>query len=137
MFETAAALAAAGLPPDPGSHGGTAAARYGASGARGEALAGFPHARRAQAALREGGPYKALLTLLAEVEDTNLLHRGGPEGLEFVQRTARRILGGPPESFPVRLAELDESCISRNLSPGGSADLLALAFLLERTEALL
>ena len=134
VFETAAALARAGIPPDPGTHGGEALRRYGASGARGEALAGFPHVRRALTVLRDpgGGPLRALLTLLAEVEDTNLLHRGGPEGLRFVQAAAADILAGPPEEDVSRLEALDSACTARNLSPGGSADLLAAALLLER-----
>ena len=134
VFETAAALARAGIPPDPGTHGGEALRRYGASGARGEALAGFPHVRRALTVLRDpgGSPLRALLTLLAEVEDTNLLHRGGPEGLRFVQAAAADILAGPPEEDVSRLEALDSACTARNLSPGGSADLLAAALLLER-----
>ena len=134
VFETAAALAQAGQPPEAGTHGGRAARLYGAGGARGEALAGFPHARRAWEALGAGGPHAALLTLLAEVEDTNLLHRGGPAGLAFVREEARSILAGPQAAWNSRLEELDGACIARNLSPGGSADLLALALLLGRTE---
>lgn len=134
VFETAAALARAGIPPEPDTHGGEALRRYGASGARGEALAGFPHVRRALTVLSApgGGPLRALLTLLAEVEDTNLLHRGGPEGLRFVREEAADILAGPPEEDAARLEALDSACTARNLSPGGSADLLAAALLLER-----
>ena len=136
VFAGAAALAESGLPPAAGSHGQRAQQRYGAPGARGEALAGFPHARHAWAALaRPGGRDAALLTLLAEVEDTNLLHRGGPEGLARVQGWARAILAGSPPAYEEGLLELDRACIARNLSPGGSADLLALALFLGRTEA--
>ena len=136
VFAGAAALAESGLPPAAGSHGQRARQRYGASGARGEALAGFPHARHAWAALaRPGGRDAALLTLLAEVEDTNLLHRGGPEGLALVQSRARSILAASPPAYGEGLLDLDRACIARNLSPGGSADLLALALFLGRTEA--
>lgn len=44
------------------------------------------------------------------------------------------ILAGPQAAWNSRLEELDGACIARNLSPGGSADLLALALLLGRTE---
>lgn len=136
VFAGAAALAESGLPPAAGSHGQQARQRYGAPGARGEALAGFPHARHAWAALaRPGGRDAALLTLLAEVEDTNLLHRGGPEGLALVQSRARSILAASPSAYGEGLLDLDRACIARNLSPGGSADLLALALFLGRTEA--
>lgn len=135
VFEAAAALARAGLPPEGDTHGERARRLYGAGGARGEALAGFPHARRAWEALSSTGrPAAALLTLLAEVEDTNLLHRGGPVGLAFVRERAQAILAGPPADYDGALLALDRDCIERNLSPGGSADLLALALLLRRTE---
>ena len=92
----------------------------------------------AWAVLREhsGNPFPALLTLLSQVEDTNLLYRGGPEGLSFVQREATAILAGPPDQYIPRLKELDDACIARDLSPGGSADLLALGLLLYRTESI-
>ena len=131
VFETAAALAWAGIPPAEDTHGSQAKFLYGASGARGEALAGFPHARQAQAFMHSHGVHGALLTLLAEVEDTNLLHRGGRDGLRFVQEEAGRILSAHETAWPALLERLDDACIARNLSPGGSADLLALALLLE------
>lgn len=131
VYRRAAALAKAGPPPD--TPDAAERARYGAGGARGEALAGFPNARRAQAALRDRGPFAALLTLLSQVEDANLLRRGGAEGLAFVRGQAASILAGPPELYVSRLRKLDGLCAARNLSPGGSADLLALARLLDST----
>lgn len=135
LFEVAATLAAAGTPPPKTTHGGIAKTRHGASGARGEALNGFPHARLAYSVLleRNGDPLPALLTLLEVVEDTNLLYRGGPEGLRLVQEEAGTILRGPEEAYVLRLEKLDDLCIARNLSPGGCADLLALGLLLYRT----
>lgn len=131
VYKQAAALAAAGLPPD--TSDAAARRRYGAEGARGEALAGFPNARRALRAMRNGGSLAALLTLLSLVEDTNLLRRGGAEGLAFVRGQAASILAGPPELYAARLRELDSLCVEKRLSPGGSADLLALAKLLDCT----
>ena len=134
LFAAAAALAEAGLPPEDTTHGSEAKRRYGASGARGEALAGFPHARRACGVLSGGGDlHAALLTLLAEVEDTNLLHRGGREGLLFVQNAAAEILAAPIRQRIRLLSELDDVCIARNLSPGGCADLLAAGIFLHRS----
>lgn len=136
VFARAAALAAAGIPPSGPTHGIQVKARCGAQGARGEALAGFPHGRMAWAALHDykGDPFPALLTLLSRVEDTNLLYRGGLAGLTFVQKEACAILAGPPSKYVPRLKDLDNACIARNLSPGGCADLLALGLLLYQTE---
>ena len=86
MFAAAAALAAAGRPPDGETHGGRAAVQYGVPGARGEAMAGFPHARRACAVLQTRGALPALLTLLAGVDDTNLLNRSS----DLVKAAPRR-----------------------------------------------
>ena len=46
------------------------------------------------------------------------------------------LLDGPAEARRAGLEELDNACIARNLSPGGCADLLALALLLRRTEGI-
>lgn len=138
VFTRASALASAGLPAPDTTHGAQAKAKYHAGGARAEALSGFPHGQMAWSVLHEhsGNPLPALLTLLSQVEDTNLLYRGGSEGLAFVQREAAAILAGPPDQYIPRLKELDAACIARNLSPGGSADLLALGLLLYRTESI-
>lgn len=133
VFRTAAALAGAGRLPSAATHGGRARERYGVAGARGEAMAGFPHVREACILLDGQPPDAALLMLLAKVDDTNLLHRGGWEGLRFVQEQARAIWGLPAAARKARLEELDRMCRERNLSPGGCADLLALAMLLDGT----
>lgn len=135
VFQTAAALAKAGIPAQ-GTHGAAVQRQYGAGGARQQAERGFPAARDGQKALERLGPYGALLTLMAGLEDTNLLHRGGPEGLSLVQTAAAEILNQPTGQWPSLLAELDQLLIARNLSPGGSADLLALSFFLDKTKEL-
>jgi len=138
VFSCAAKLAAAGNISPKESHGALAKQHYGAGGARAEALAGFPHARRACEVLqeREGDLLFALLTLLAEVDDTNLLYRGGCEGLKLVQAEAKAILNGPESRYTERLYDLDQTCIRMNLSPGGCADLLALGLFLYRINEL-
>ena len=45
-------------------------------------------------------------------------------------------LDGVKKELDSALEELDNACIARNLSPGGCADLLALALLLRRTEGI-
>ena len=71
---------------------------------------------------------------MAGLSDTNLLHRGGEEGLRFAQEQARAVLALPEAERMPALAALDAEFIRRNLSPGGSADMLALAALLYALE---
>ena len=142
----AAALARGGMEGElaraqqrPATNGEHVYAKYGYQGARGEAAAGFPTGRAAKetyaAYLTQGmGQNDALaLTLphiMASLTDTNLLHRGGPEGLRFVQGEAKKVLALPVGERLEALRKLDEGLIRRNLSPGGSADMLALGALL-------
>ena len=72
----------------------------------------------------------AFFALLAHLEDTNLLHRGGAEGLAFVRRSAREFkdAGDVHASDALARAEaIHREFVVRRLSPGGSADLLAAA----------
>ena len=101
-------------------------------GARSEALAGFPTARQAAVLLQTHDPLTALLWLMAHTEDTNLYHRGGAEGATFVKEQAAAILAAPPEQRVTLTQALDDALIDRWLSPGGCADLLALALFLAR-----
>ena len=73
---------------------------------------------------------------MAHTEDTNLYHRGGAEGAAFVKEQAAAILAAPPEQRAALTRALDDALIDRWLSPGGSADLLALALLLRQCEAI-
>ncbi|MBB4396302.1 triphosphoribosyl-dephospho-CoA synthase MdcB [Bradyrhizobium sp. ERR14] len=130
------------------SHGAVAGRRYGAGGARAEAADGFPSvyaiALPALHAARELAPHdeeavrvQTCMRLIAEVTDTNLLHRGGPEGLRFAQESASSFLaaGGVGSlGWRRRAAEIHRAFVARNLSPGGSADLLAMALFVDRLE---
>ncbi|MBE5223420.1 triphosphoribosyl-dephospho-CoA synthase CitG [Pectobacterium sp. A113-S21-F16] len=112
--------------------------RHGLTGARGEAASGFntvcqyalPALTQAIAAGEddETALLRTLLVLMAHNPDTNVVSRGGMDGLAFVQDYARRLLTGPLDRQALR--EMDDALIARNLSPGGSADLLALTWLL-------
>ena len=122
---------------------GRAFARYGARGARGEAEDGFPHVRMAlevHAQVRANGTVEndawllALLTLIASIEDANVLARcGEATALELRQRAGelakRYPAGGGGLADEIRA--LDRDCIAWNASPGGAADLLACAMFLE------
>jgi triphosphoribosyl-dephospho-CoA synthase len=120
------------------SHGAQARRRYGISGALGQAQAGFPHViRHALPAVRAGRPLDGLLSVMAHLDDTCLLHRGGARGLADVQAGARAVLAaGGMDTSPgrQRFFELDCLCIGRRLSPGGSGDLLAAALFLDALE---
>jgi len=130
------------------SHGAVAARRYGAGGARAEAADGFPSvydiALPALRAARTRAPddeeavrIQACMTLIANVADTNLLHRGGPEGLRFAQASASAFLaagGVGPAGWRTRAVDIHHAFVARNLSPGGSADLLAMALFVDRLE---
>ncbi len=129
VFAHAAALAAELTPPRD-THGAEVARRHQVGGARGEALAGFPTARKAAELLQTHDPLTVLLWLMAHTEDTNLYHRGGAEGAAFVKEQAAAILAAPPEQRAALTQAMDDALIDCRLSPGGSADLLALALLL-------
>ena len=73
---------------------------------------------------------------MRSLEDTNLLHRGGREGLRLVRRRAGEISRLPVGERTAALYALDLELIQKNLSPGGSADMLALGYLLLRWERL-
>lgn len=129
MFAHAAALAAELTPPQ-GTHGAAVAICHNVGGARAEALLGFPTAQKAAALLQAHDPLTALLWLMTHTEDTNLYHRGGAEGAAFVKVQTAAILAAPIERRIALTQALDEALIDRWLSPGGSADLLALALFL-------
>jgi len=76
---------------------------------------------------------QALLHLMTIVEDTTVLARAGMEGYEFVKESARRVisLGGfHTDVGREALAEMEKAFIQRRISPGGSADLLAITIAL-------
>lgn len=131
-----------------GSHGERVFSLYGVSGVRGEAEGGFPTVLQISLPrLRSlGAQYpkernhvllEVLLSLMSRLEDTNILTRGGPAALEHVHRSARQALalGGP---FTVRgmfyIEEMNRDFAASGISPGGSADLLAVSIFLDRLE---
>jgi len=127
------------IPSEPCSHGTLVAFRYGVPGARQEAAAGFPRVfNTALPALREslsGGidfnaaVIQTFFTLMAIVPDSNVLFRGGQEGLGYARRAAQTFLAGGGvyrRTWQVDACGVHRDMTCRGLSPGGSADLLAL-----------
>ena len=132
--------------------------RYGTRGIRGEVADGLPAVREislpvfrdllARGLDRNHAAAVTLLHLIAGVEDTNLLHRGGPEGAAWARQAAGTLITACRDEHcssadkqclslqsvvPTleQIADLDRQFIERNLSPGGCADLLAVTLFLE------
>jgi triphosphoribosyl-dephospho-CoA synthase len=148
---TATAGAIARLPdraqPTLITHGDLVRSRYGAGGARMEASNNFPHVIHCGlATLRRGRANQhpeeicrldALLSLMAELDDTCVLYRGGIEALHVVQSGAQAALdaaGSSTTGGRQRIYQLDRELLARHVSPGGSADLLAASIFLDALE---
>ena len=149
VYEIVATAGAIARLPDraqPGllTHGDMVRHRYGVGGARAEASTNFPHLiryglpmlrdRRAKKYPEEICRLDALLSLMAEMDDTCVLYRGGPEALSVVKAGAQAVLdaGGCATANGLqRLRALDRGLIARHISPGGSADLLAATIFLD------
>jgi triphosphoribosyl-dephospho-CoA synthase len=131
------------------SHGTNALCRFGAGGVRAQAAAGFPHAldvglpalrlgRRLAPDDPEAARVQGFFAILASMEDTNLLHRGGAAGLRYAQEAAAGFLGqGGVEQaeWRERGAAVHRAFVARHLSPSGCADLLAITLFLDALEA--
>ena len=79
----------------------------------------------------EGDPYrchKTLLYIMTILDDTNVLHRRGAEGLAHTKSEAARLLG---DFSPEGLSSLNRDFIRENISPGGSADMLSLTMFIK------
>ena len=115
-------------------------ANYGITGIRGEAEKGFPALKHIGLpmlskclekglSLNDAGCV-TLLHLMGATEDTNLIHRSDPKTAADIRQQVQDLL--KENSMPQKavLAELDRQFIEKNLSPGGSADLLAASYFL-------
>ena len=120
--------------PSTGSHGGRLVARYGVKGA-------LPMAREGYGPLfdgwlplyrsLEGDPFrnqKTLLRIMSELDDTCILHRAGPARALEVKTEAAELLR---RFDPEELKEMDMRSSREGISPGGSADMLALTILID------
>jgi triphosphoribosyl-dephospho-CoA synthase len=133
--------------PNGMSHGQLVAERFGVTGARGEAMQGFPHiihvglpvlrARRRVNAPESIARLDALLSIMARLDDTCLLYRGGETALQAAQQGAAAVIaaGGAGSNRGKKfLFALDKRLIEMGVSPGGSADLLAGTLFLDAIE---
>ena len=113
---------------------------YGITGVRGQAEGGFPAVLnvglpKLEAALAAGktineGGRAALLAMLADTVDTNMIHRGGYERAKQAAEAIGELLKVEPYPTKEALEALNEEFVRDNLSPGGTADLLALTLML-------
>ena len=114
--------------------------QYGITGVRGQTEAGFPAVLnvglpKLEAALAAGKSINeagcaALLAMLADTVDTNMIHRGGYERAKEAAEEIGALLEKEPFPTKETLERLDAEFIRDNLSPGGTADLLALVYML-------
>jgi triphosphoribosyl-dephospho-CoA synthase len=129
------------------SHGDIVVKRYGASGARGEAVQGFPHVvdvglptlcrRRSSGATEDVARLDTLLSIMARLDDTCLLYRGGTDALITAKKNAlavERAGGVGTQVGSQHLTFLDRQLLDLKVSPGGSADLLAATIFLDALE---
>jgi triphosphoribosyl-dephospho-CoA synthase len=129
------------------SHGDMVAKQYGVSGARGEAIRGFPHvvdialpmlrSRRASGALESLARLDTLLSVMSRLDDTCLLYRGGEEALVTAKEGAAAVMDAGGTRRPIgkqQLERLDRQLLEMGVSPGGSGDLLAATLFLDAIE---
>lgn len=117
--------------PSKASHGEEIFQKWGFSGARGEAESGFrtvfdcglPHLLQLNE-LNDEAMLRCFLAIAANNNDTNIIYRGGTEVSVEFKRLCRTAL----DKFDSGTFELvSEYCKRENISPGGSADLLAVS----------
>jgi holo-ACP synthase/triphosphoribosyl-dephospho-CoA synthase len=112
------------------SHGEHCFDKHRIGGVRQEAELGFPsvflHALpvlESEKQLENKALFKTLVTLMAEVDDTNVLFRSDMQTLRMLQNKCGMVASDfTMESY----AEIIDFCRRKNISPGGSADLLSI-----------
>ena len=128
------------FPDTSGTHGSKAKANNKLKGALDNAREGYPQLFKAWLPfyldrLAEGDRYalhKTLLRIMCDLDDTNIVYRTSMETMQEVQAEARRMLENIPETthFEAALQAMNTDYIRRNISPGGSADMLSLVVFL-------
>lgn len=133
-FKELVSRAASEIPAARGTHGAEAKRSFKAVGALENARAAYPELFADWLPYYrslEGDPFrchKTLLHIMTTLDDTNILHRRGAEGLAHAEAEAARLLEDFSESG---LSSLNKDFIRENISPGGSADMLSLTIFIE------
>ena len=96
--------------------------QYGARGIRGQVADGLPAVRNVSLPIfkklladgldRNHAAAVTLLHLIARVEDTNLLHRGGPAGAAWAKAAVGALIERPPDAEASDSRRRDEPCSS-------------------------
>jgi triphosphoribosyl-dephospho-CoA synthase len=131
-------------PAATGNKGELACRQYSVGGARGQARARFPHVIwvalpwlehcRARGDDENTARLNALLAVVANLDDTCVLSRGGQAALTAVQSGALRVLaagGAASSDGRSALQQFEQELLALHVSPGGAADLLAAALFLD------
>ena len=124
------------------THGERAYAKFGLGGIRYEAAKGYPSvwqhgfpalkkAAKAGNSLNDAGII-ALLHLIANVDDTNIVTRSDLDYLRDIKKRVSDFLKEEKSTgeYLAYAGELNKEFIEKGVSPGGSADLLAAAYFL-------
>jgi triphosphoribosyl-dephospho-CoA synthetase len=114
------------------SHGEEVFRQYGFSGARGEAESGFRTVFECGMPQLESAPvvdddalFRCFLAIAANNDDTNILYRQGQDVLTKFKELCKVAL----DNYNLmNYSIVADYCQSENISPGGSADLLVVAF---------
>ncbi|WP_392563884.1 triphosphoribosyl-dephospho-CoA synthase CitG [Orbus wheelerorum] len=117
--------------------------QYGFTGARGEAQSGYQLITKYALptyfeCLKQGYSeqqtlWQTMLNLFAHNNDTNIVSRGGIDGLNYVKAYSAKLLNEKSAFAPdakIILQQFDQHLIEKNISPGGSADLIAVTWFL-------
>ena len=112
---------------------------YGKTGIRGEVEDGFPTVLKSGLDALRNSYYtlqckndlfiQTLFSLMTCCDDSNIISRHNPETLQEVQVLAKNFLesgGMSQDNAHLKLEEMDQDFIDQHISPGGSADLLAV-----------
>ena len=117
--------------PTAGTHGNNAVNAHRVTGALDLAKAGYPQLfndwlpayRGYLAEDAETACHKLLLHIMSGLDDTNVIHRVGYDEAQRIKQNARGLL----DNFSTPgLEQMNRDFIAQNISPGGSADMMAL-----------
>lgn len=128
------------FPDTNGTHGSKAKANNILKGALDNAREGYTQLFKAWLPfyidrIAEGDNYalhKTLLRIMCDLDDTNIVYRTSMETMQEVKAEARQMLDTSRNivNFEAALQAMNTDYIHRNISPGGSADMLSLVVFL-------